>query len=170
MTDGKICAPSQNLDRICRSTCLKRLDVGRLEVGTECGSHRRQQGVYVAMSQVLHVTIARCGSSNSTHSGLRCGCCSGYRNGNDAHCRWHRRHQSPCHQWQSRRGANRVGAPKCNDCSQHSTEDRADRALLRHRAGRQEAVTTNQQPGNCLASGDGDDETNEFTFPGGLSH
>jgi hypothetical protein len=47
-------------------------------VGTECGSHRRQQGVYVAMSQVQRVAIARCGNSNSTHSGLRCGCCGGY--------------------------------------------------------------------------------------------
>jgi hypothetical protein len=34
--------------------------MGRLEVGTECGSHRdrRQQGVYVAMSQVPRVTTA----------------------------------------------------------------------------------------------------------------
>jgi hypothetical protein len=29
----------------------------RLEVGTECGSHRRQPGVYVAMSQVPRVTM-----------------------------------------------------------------------------------------------------------------
>ena len=108
--------------------------MGRLEVGTECGSHRRQQGVYVAMSQVPRVTIARCGNSNSTHSGLRCGCCGGYHNGSDAHCRWHRRHQSPRRQWQCRRGAGRAGAPKGNGCSQHSTEDRA---LLRHTTNRQ---------------------------------
>jgi hypothetical protein len=36
-----------------------------LEAATECGSHRRQHDMYVAMSQVPRVTNARCGNSNS---------------------------------------------------------------------------------------------------------
>jgi hypothetical protein len=115
--------------------------------------HQRQQDVYVAMSQVLHVTIARCGSSNSTHSGLRCGCCGGYHNGSDAPCRWHRRHQSPRRQWQCRRGAGRAGAPKGNGCSRHTQYRGSGLALPHHKPA-----------GDCLASGDSDNETDEFTL------
>jgi hypothetical protein len=71
-------------------------------------------------------------STAPTDSGLRCGCCGGYHNGSDAHCRWHRRHQSPRRQWQYRRGASRAGAPKRlpngNGCSQHSTEESSEPA------------------------------------------
>jgi hypothetical protein len=64
-----------------------------------CGCHQSQQVVDVAKSQVPRVAIARYDNSNSTHSGLRCGCCGGCHNGSDVHCRWHRRHQSTRRQW-----------------------------------------------------------------------
>jgi hypothetical protein len=126
--------------------------MGRLEVGTECGSHRRQQGAYVAISQVQRVTTARCGNSNSTHMRpplrvLR---------------RLPQRQRRPLPVAPPPPMPTPPVAVQTRRQSSRSTK--GQRLLPTQYRGSGLAPPHHKPAGDCLASGDSDDETDEFTL------